>query len=147
MSWLSTVLSTRASIERIESEVAIDGFISDLCLAGKIELSKEIISAEVEIYLSITRGITVDEANDDVLLDVINNPEVIGLTSDYLTLSVIFEDASMGDEHSPSYIKSKKYYAYYLKQLAIAKQRFNLDTNLDGTVDERRSFHVGTLIR
>jgi len=147
MSWSTTTLSTRASVKLIESEFSSESFVSDSQIDDKITLAKLIIGNSTELYLTVEKQITVDEADGDVLLDTIANPSVLALASDYLVASLLLQDVSGGDERSLTYIKSEKAYADYIVQYESAKDRFNIDIDGDGETDIYRDSHVGMLVR
>ena len=146
MSWATTELSTRDSVSRIEYELGNASIISDPQMASKISLAKSLIGAEIEIYLTIEKKITVNEADGEVLLDVITNPTVLSTASDYLVASLCYEDISGNDINSLYIPKAKKHRYNYEQLLESAKMRFNIDFNLDGNVDERRAEHIGMCI-
>ena len=147
MSWSTTALSTRASVKLIESEFSSESFVSDSQIDDKITLAKLIIGNSTELYLTVEKQITVDEADGDVLLDTIANPSVLALASDYLVASLLLQDVSGGDERSLTYIKSEKAYADYIVQYESAKDRFNIDIDGDGETDIYRDSHAGMLVR
>ena len=147
MSWATTTLSTRASVKLIESEFSSESFVSDSQIDDKITLAKLIIGNSTELYLTVEKQITVDEADGDVLLDTIANPSVLALASDYLVASLLLQDVSGGDERSLTYIKSEKAYADYIVQYESAKDRFNIDIDGDGETDIYRDSHAGMLVR
>ena len=147
MSWSTTTLSTRASVKLIESEFSSESFVSDSKIDDKITLAKLIIGNSTELYLTVEKQITVDEADGDVLLDTIANPSVLALASDYLVASLLLQDVSGGDERSLTYIKSEKAYADYIVQYESAKDRFNIDIDGDGETDIYRDSHAGMLVR
>jgi len=147
MSWSTTALSTRASVKKIESEFSSTSFVADTQIDDKIALAKSIIGNSTELYLTVEKKITVDEADGEILLDTIANPSVLALASDYLVASLLLEDISGGDDRSLSFIKSERDYQAYLVQYESAKDRFNLDHDLDGTADTYRDSHVGMLVR
>ena len=147
MSWSTTALSTRASVKLIESEFSSESFVSDSQIDDKITLAKLIIGNSTELYLTVEKQITVDEADGDVLLDTIANPSVLALASDYLVASLLSQDLSGGDERSLTYIKAEKAYADYIVQYESAKDRFNIDIDGDGETDIYRDSHAGMLVR
>jgi hypothetical protein len=145
--WADTTLSTRDSVKRIESEMASTDFITNEQLTDKIALAKILIGDMLELYLTDELNLVADEADDEVLLDFINNPSVFGLASDYLVNSKQFEDISLNSLNEVVANKSTRYYNMFIQQLESAKKRINLDTDQDGDVDEYRASHVGYLIR
>jgi len=77
----------------------------------------------------------VDYDSGEILLDVINNPTVFGITSDYLTLALIYEDLSQGNYETLYGQKSKIYYSKYDQKYQQDVNRIDYDLNLDNTVD------------
>ena len=140
--WADAVLSTTASIAKIESE------INDLTATNwdnKIATAKELIGDKLEVILT-ERGVNVDEESGDVLLDTIANPTVYNLSSDYMTLHLIFDDLSQGQEGL--YMgKSEKYNAYFERKFSEDVKRMNLDLDNDGTTDVFRVSWTGKLSR
>ena len=140
--WSAAVLSTSTSIAKIESE------LNNLTVTNwdnAIAFAKELIGDKLEVLLT-DRGYSVDEANSEVLLDVIANPTVFNLTSDYLVLSKVFEDLSQGTDGLYK-SKSEKYAALYERKFVEDVKRMNFDTNFDDVVDEYRVNWQGKLSR
>ncbi|MBT6994537.1 MAG: hypothetical protein HN952_06230 [Candidatus Cloacimonetes bacterium] len=140
--WSTAELSTTTSIAKFESE------INDLTATNwnnQIAIAKELLGDRLEVVLT-ERGISVDEAESEVLLNVIANPTVFNLTSDYLTLSLIYDDLSQGMEGL--YLsKSEKYKALSKMKFNEDLKRMNLDTNDDDIVDNYRVNWQGKLSR
>ncbi|MBT7470198.1 MAG: hypothetical protein HN692_07335 [Candidatus Cloacimonetes bacterium] len=140
--WSTAELSTTTSIVKFESE------INDLTATNwnnQIAIAKELLGDRLEVVLT-ERGISVDEAESEVLLNVIANPTVFNLTSDYLTLSLIYDDLSQGMEGL--YLsKSEKYKALSKMKFNEDLKRMNLDTNDDDIVDNYRVNWQGKLSR
>ena len=140
--WSSATLSTSTSIAKIESE------INDLTATNwdsKIEIAKELIGDKLEVILT-ERGIVVDEADSKVLLNVIANPTVFNLTSDYMTLHLIYDDLSQGQEGLYRQ-KTEKYNAYFERKFNEDVKRMNLDFDNDGNTDAYRVRWTGKLTR
>jgi len=130
--WINAILSTTTSLAKYESEI---NDLTSGTWANAIALAKEILGDKLEIILT-NRGYSVDE-DEAALLDIIENPTVFNMTSDYLTLALIYEDLSQGMEGLYKY-KSEKYYTKFEKKFDEDVRRLNLDTNVDGTVDSYR---------
>ncbi len=101
----------------------------------KIALAKDILGADIEIRL-LQDGKSVDYAEGEVLLDIIANPTIYGLCSDFKILELIYTDLSHGDEDSVYWRKAEIYLTKYTNELVKANQRVNFDNDLDGTTDE-----------
>lgn len=140
--WSAAVLSTAASIAKIEAEI---NDLTSTDWSNAIALSKELIGDKLEVLLT-DRGYSVDEADSEVLLDIIANPTVFNLTSDYLVLSKAFGDLSQGTEGLYK-SKSDKYMAFYEAKFVEDVRRMNLDTNNDDVVDDYRVNWQGKLSR
>ncbi len=104
---------------------------------AKIDLAKFVLGCALESILT-ERGITVDEAGGDSLLDVITNPETFRIACDYKTLEMIYDDLSNGGFNQLFEGKAKMYRAKYDRELADAMKRMNMDTGLSGTTTEYR---------
>jgi hypothetical protein len=141
--WNDAVLSTSDSIARFEDNI---NSLTPSDWDDKISVAKQLIGDYIELELT-QRGIRVDEAEGDVLLDVIANPTIFSTSSDYLTLSLIFEDLSKGAEEGMRVVKAKYYFDKYKNKINDDMRRINLDTNLDGEADIRRVNWQGMLSR
>lgn len=134
--WSATDLSTSASIAKIEEE------INDLTSSNwdnKIATAKTMIGRRLENALA-DRGIEVNEKDSEVLLDVIVDPDVtFGLSSDFLTLHLIYNDLSMSGSPGSYEDKAKYYRDIWQEQMAEDIQAMNLDPNLDDTTDSYRT--------
>jgi len=134
--WSATALSTADSLAKIESEVN-DLTSSDW--SNAIATAKTMIGSKLENTLS-ERGIGVDEVNGDELLDIIVDPNVIfGLSSDFLTLHLIYNDLADGNKDGSYYEKSVFYRAMFEEQFAVDIKRIKLDINLDDITDVYRT--------
>jgi len=107
---------------------------------AKLDVAKEFLGEDLERMLK-NAGLDVnfDYAADtpDILLDVINNPEIFARAHAYLTLALIYEDLGMGSAEDDIYrIKCRRYYEKYNEKLNTAWGLKNLDFDLDDTVDE-----------
>jgi len=140
--WDSATLSTSTSIAKIETEI---NSLTATNWEDKILMAKELIGDKLEVILT-ERGISVDESDSDVLLDVIANPTVFNLTSDYMTLHLIYDDLSQG-EVGLYMSKSEKYFAYYENKFTEDLKRMNLDLDNDGTTDVYRVNWTGKFTR
>lgn len=101
---------------------------------GKIDAAKELLGDQLEFYLKRQR-IEVDVEEGEILLDVIANPTTFSVSSDYLTLAIIYEDLSRGDYETLYGQKSKIYWGKYNLKFQQDLETINYDTNLDNTVD------------
>ena len=141
--WADAVLSTTASLAKIESEI---NSLTDTSWTNAIALAKELIGDKLELIL-MNRGINVDESDSEVLLDVILNPTVFNLSSDYLSLSLGFDDMSLGDGDLYEY-KSLKFKKKFEMKFNDDIRRITLDRNLDDTADTYRiNWDQGELTR
>ena len=140
--WITAVLSTSTSIAKIESEI---NSLTSTNWDNKIAIAKELIGDRLEVILN-ERGVRVDEAGGEVLLDVIANPTVFNLTSDYMTLHLIYDDLSQGQEGLYMQ-KLQKYNAYFERKFNEDVKRMNLDLDNDGNTDEYRVSWTGKLTR
>lgn len=107
---------------------------------SKIDVAKEFLGEDLERMLK-NAGLDVNlnySADDpDILLDIINNPEIFKRAHGYLTLALIYEDLGMGGSVEDIYqIKCRRYFEKYRERLNTAWGLKNLDINLDDTVDE-----------
>lgn len=145
MGWSSTVLSTTGSLAGIESEIAS---LTQDDWDDKIALAKKILGRRLETMLS-QRGYSVDEASGESLLDLIANPVVFDMASDYLSLHLIFSDLSLSMGREPYRLKADHYRREFEAQYALAVQSVHLDTDLDGDADVWRPglFHSGRIKR
>jgi len=142
MSWSGATLSTTTSIAKIESEV---NNLTSTNWNDKIALAKELIGDRLEVILT-NRGYKVDELDSEVLLDIISNPTVFNISSDYLVLSLTFEDLSQGSDGLYK-SKAEKYLAYFEQKFDEDIRRITLDTDLDDTTDTTRMDWQGKLER
>ncbi len=104
----------------------------------KIALAKAFMGDDIERML-INAGLdtNMDYADDDVLLDIINNKEIFDECSHYLTLSLIFEDImTSGDETDVFRIKADRYRKRYESKMITQFGLKDLDIDQDGTTDE-----------
>lgn len=140
--WSTATLSTSTSIGKIESEI---NSLTSTNWDNKIAIAKELIGDRLEVILT-ERNIRVDEAGGDVLLDVIANPTVFNLSSDYMTLHLIYDDLSQGQEGLYMQ-KLQKYNDYFERKFSEDVKRMNLDYDNDGTTDAYRVSWTGKLTR
>ena len=131
--WASSSLSTLNTIERWESDVN-ELADEDANWNGKIDAAKELLGDQLQFYLK-RQGARVDESEGEILLDIIANPTCMGVSSDYLTLALIYEDLSRGDYETLYGQKSKIYWGKYDLKFQQDLETINYDTNLDSKVD------------
>jgi hypothetical protein len=143
MAWNDVTLSTSQSISRIEGEVA-----SLLDPADKIALADKLIRRQVENLLA-SREYRVDESAGQSLLDLVGDPMVFDLASDYLVLHLIYSDlaVTMGREMHQS--KAEFYHRQFETQFNAAVRAIRLDPNRDGHSEPFRAdlFTVGKMTR
>jgi len=116
--WASSSLSTTGSIARWESDIN-DLADSGSNWTGKIDAAKELLGDQLEWYLK-NQGVKVDASQGEILIDVIANPTVFSVTSDYATLALI-------------YGKPKKLVSYDINEKFDKRtyQKFSSDLNVD----------------
>lgn len=119
---------------------------TDLSWQDKIDMAIDMLGHDLEIVLS-ERGISVDESNSEVLLDVITNPETFLFACDYLSLYLIYLDLSLGGFNELFEKKRDLYKQLYEIELASGIKRVNLDTSLSGTTTEYRAGFIGYVSR
>ena len=104
----------------------------------KIALARTMLERRLENALT-NRGVRVSEAAGQVLLDVVANPRVFALASDYLTLHLIYTDlaADMGKELW--FRKAEWYQRQFDANFTAALRQVNLDINVDGAPDAYRT--------
>lgn len=104
----------------------------------KITVAKAKIKNKLETWLSM-RGYKdyPDYDSDEVLIDLIANPDTFAIASDYLTLHYIFRDLAIAKgEDSIWYVKSKEYKRDFDEEFNEAVRRITLDLNQDGTAED-----------
>jgi len=112
--------------------------------ASKITLGKSFMGDDIERML-INAGFNVNEADDEVLLDLINNKEIFNSCNLYLVLSLIFEDLmTSGDDTDIFKLKANRYYTRYKDKLEIAFGLKDIDINEDGTTDIYKDQSIAT---
>jgi len=142
--WSSTNLSTTESLAKIENEV---NELTDSNWDDKIATAKSMLGGRLENALA-ERGVDVDESDDKVLLNTIVDPDItFALTSDFLTLFLIYNDLSQGKAGGIYEDKANFYHNIYDEQLAVDIKRMKLDVNLDDTTDVYRTDWVQRLSR
>jgi hypothetical protein len=122
--WSDATLTTSESLEKYESEI---NNLTSENWDNAIAIAKEIIGDKLEVVL-MERGVSVDEESQE-LLDVIANPEVFNMSSDYLTLSLIFDDLSQGADGLYK-DKAMKYYQKFELKFAEDIKRMLLDDTI-----------------
>lgn len=137
MSWGNTIFSTTTTIAKWEQE------INDLTSSDwndKIDLAKTIMGSDVELRLLKTGfGKYIDfKAGEDVK-DLITNPEIFNLASDFKTLQLIYEDLAKGDTDSYFWVKSRLYKTRYDEELNRVWALKNMDYDQDEEVDEYKN--------
>ena len=148
MAWSDVEITNDTELQKIESEIldlSPTGSWGDKN-TGKISLAIEILGDMLEIELT-NRGLTVDESSDEVLLDIIHNPEVFNLSCAYLTLYLIYDDLSNGGQDEGYAIKAKKYKQKFEQQFKKDYKRINLDIDLDNKTDIYRTDWKRYIIR
>ena len=128
--WADAILSDAASIEKFEGEI---NSLTSTNWDNAIAIAKELIGDKLEVIL-INQGIAVDEAGGEILLDVIANPTVFNISSDYFVLYLIYEDLSQGSD-GLYMMKAEKYIELYQQKFNEDIKRMNLDIDLDDTTD------------
>jgi len=139
--WSDATLTTSESLEKYESEI---NNLTSENWDNAIAIAKEIIGDKLEVVL-MERGVSVDEESQE-LLDVIANPEVFNMSSDYLTLSLIFDDLSQGADGLYK-DKAMKYYQKFELKFAEDIKRMHLDLDLDDNIDIYRTNWKNRLVR
>ncbi|MCD4650628.1 MAG: hypothetical protein K8S56_02410 [Candidatus Cloacimonetes bacterium] len=135
MSWETATLSSTTSIAAIDSEInqLTSGNWND-----KISLAKKIIGRDLENKLT-RNNYSVDEAGGDVLLDIIANPQSLDLSSDYLTLHLIYADLAITLGRESYWQKAEFYRQEYGRHLNTALQALNIDCDGDGNPEKYRA--------
>jgi hypothetical protein len=143
MVWNDVTLSTSQSIARIEGEVS-----SLLDPGDKIELANKMLRRQVENFLS-GRGYQVNENAGESLLDLVGNPSVFDLASDYLVLHLIYSDLAISMGHDAYQSKAEFYHRQHVTQFEAALRAVRLDPLGDGHPEPYRAemFHVGKITR
>ncbi len=104
----------------------------------KIAMAKKIIGRRLENLLS-TQGYSVDEASGKVLLDIVANPDLFDICSDYLSLHLIYTDLANAMGREMYWTKAEFYHRVFKDHFDAASKAVNLDTTLDGAVDKYRA--------
>ena len=115
--------------------------------SNKIEIAKQEIEREIKIILN--RKFDQNDYDED-LINMINNAEDFGLTSDYLTLSMIYQDIMISSDSSDIYSKkSDLYFKKYKNALAQNLEMVDIDTNFDDTTDVEnvKFYQSGRILR
>ena len=124
-----------------------EGSFEVLSWSAKIEIAKEEIQREIEIILNRKY----DQNNyDEDLINLINNAESFGLTSDYLTISNIFQDLMISSDSSDIYMKkSEIYYSRYKNSLNQNLEMIDIDSNFDGdtNIENVKFYQNGRILR
>jgi len=141
--WANTTLTTTTSLEAIE-HIANDLMTIDQ-IEAKITLAKKKLKLSIEKWLA-GQGYKVDESDSEILIDIISNPENFGLSSDYLTLSLIYADLFFQNTDSMYGAKRDYYEGEYEEAYTLALSGLNYDYDQDGTVDEYRKVTAHTLV-
>ncbi len=104
----------------------------------KIAMAKKIIGRRLENQLS-SQGYNVDESSGKALLDIVANPELFDICSDYLTLHLIYTDLANAMGREMYWTKAEFYHRVFKDHFDVASKAVNLDTTLDGAVDRYRA--------
>lgn len=115
--------------------------------SNKIAIAKQEIEREIKIILN--RKFDQNDYDED-LINMINNAEDFGLTSDYLTLSMIYQDIMISSDSSDIYSKkSDLYFKKYKNALAQNLEMVDIDTNFDDTTDVEnvKFYQSGRILR
>jgi len=132
--WSDATLSTTTSIAKIETEI---NSLTNSTQADKIALAKEILGDEVELALMDSKYKDyIDLSDNEDYKDLVANPTVFNLSSDYMVLKLIFEDLCGGNEESNYFGKYKLYAKKFDLQFQKDMQRINISTDLDSTAEE-----------
>ena len=111
--------------------------------SNKISLAKELLGEDMERSLmNENLDHFINYADGEDLKDIVFNPTIFSIASDYLTLSLIYEDLANADEDSIFYKKSQNYRVKYERQFKKAYNLKNLDLDLDSDADIYKSKEV-----
>jgi len=142
--WADMNLSSTDSLAKIENEI---NELTDSNWDDKIATAKSMLGGRLENALA-ERGVDVNEEDSEVLLNVIVDPDItFALTSDFLTLFLIYNDLSQGKAGGIYEDKATFYHDIYDEQLAVDIKRMKLDVNLDDETDVYRTDWVQRLSR
>jgi len=131
--WSDATLSTTASIAKLETE--INSLTSDNW-ADKITIAKEIIADFLEVALKSRHYddyIDFDAGED--IKDLVSNPTVFNLSSDYLVLHLIYDDLAQGKNESAYWVKKEEYYKKYKIKIEEDLWRIEISTDLDSDTE------------
>ena len=92
-----------------------------------VELSRMLMNVGLDEWINYSDG--------DILLDVIDNPEIFKFTAVFKTLELYYQNLTSGNENSPYWNKQRMYHEKYKKQLSREWELKNTDKNLDGTIE------------
>jgi len=115
--------------------------------SNKIAIAKQEIEREIKIILN--RKFDQNDYDED-LINMINNAEDFGLTSDYLTLSMIYQDIMISSDSSDIYSKkSDLYFRKYKNALAQNLEMVDIDIDFDDTTDVEnvKFYQSGRILR
>lgn len=113
----------------------------------KIANAKTIVGLDLEKKLR-DKNIRVDEADGEVLLDVVANPTTFSIASDYKCIQLIYDDLAESSISYETYQKkAMSYRERYRDELQQAWLRINLDLSLDGDVEIYRADFIGEIER
>ena len=104
----------------------------------KISIAKKIIGRKLENQLA-SQGYSVDEGSGKILLDIVANPDLFDISSDYLTLHLIYTDLANAMGREMYWTKAEFYHRVFKDHFDAAAKAVNLDTTLDGSVDRFRA--------
>ena len=101
---------------------------------NKINIAKEMLGDDLSELLINNGLLNYIDIDADDILDCIYVPADLGLTSDLLTLSLIYRDKARGaEDDSLFWQKSKNYYHEYEESLRKKTRLLVIDTAQDGT--------------
>ena len=140
--WANTTLSTASTLEAVES--LSSKLMTTDQTAAKITRAKKLLKRQIEAWIA-GKGITVDESDSEILIDVIANPEIFDVTSDYLTLFLLYQDLYFNNSEGLYMAKRDYYETEWEDAYILAQSGINWDYDQDGTVDDYRKVTVRTL--
>lgn len=132
-SWNDTVLSTSSSIERIEKGVSTLLSSSLTFTNNKIALAKDLLKARIQSELKAGNyDYLVDYENGKQLIDLIANPEIFALASDYYTCALIYADVATSNSSGAYVAKSANFMQEYDVQFLLAYATIHISRTQDG---------------
>ncbi len=132
--WTDAELSTTTTLAALESEI---NSLTDSDWTGKITLAKEEIGDRIEVYLKSRHYDSyIDFSEGQDIKDLISNPTVFNLSSDFYTLYLIYEDLAQGKNESAYYIKKQDYLQRFQDKIENDMQRIEISYDRDSTAEE-----------